>query len=124
MTTPPPPSARLRLRGGEVDARLVWPADAPTGMLVLLVGELEEGEHIARRLSNALGVVSLVAPSEDGATAIGWAADHAAQLGVRSGRLMLGGLHAGVDAAVELAARARDDGWPDVTLTNLKGQTL
>ncbi len=119
MPTPSPgTSARLRLRGGEVDARLVWPADAPTGMLVLLVGELEEGEHIARRLSNALGVVSLVAPFQDGATAVVWAADHAAQLGVRSGRLMLGGLHAGVDAAVQLAARAREDGWPDLILAN------
>ena len=112
--TSPPPSARLRLRGGEVDARLVWPADAPTGMLVLLVGELDEGEQIARRLSDALGVVSLVAPCEDGATAIGWAADHAPQLGVRGGRLLLGGLHAGVEVAVELAARAREDGWPDI----------
>ena len=115
MKTPPPgSSARLRLRGGEVDARLVWPAGAPTGMLVLLAGEPEEGERIARRLSDALGVVALVAACEDGETAIGWAADHAAQLGVRSGRLMLGGLHAGVDVAVELAARAREDGWPDI----------
>jgi len=114
--TSPPPNARLRLRGGEVDARLVWPADAPTGMLVLLVGELGEGEQIARRLSDALGVVALVAPCDDGATAIGWAADHAAQLGVRGGRLLLGGLHTGVEVAIELAARAREDGWPDLTL--------
>jgi len=117
--TPPRPSAQLRLRGGDLGAQLIWPAGPPTGTLVLLVGadEAAHGESICRALSDALGVVALSVPcrgADDGATAVEWAADHAAQIGADGARLILGGLHAGADAAAALAVRARDEGWPDI----------
>jgi hypothetical protein len=118
-------SAQLRLRGGDrpLGAQLVWPAAVAAGVMVLLVdaGEpsaADHGEYVCRSLSDALGVVALNAACgglEDGATAIEWTADHAAQLGAGGARLLLAGLHAGAAMAAALAIQARNDGWPDVS---------
>jgi hypothetical protein len=118
-------SAQLRLRGGErpLGAQLVWPAAvAATGVMILLVdagepGAPAHGEHVCRSLSQALGIVSLSAACrglEDGALAIEWTADHAAQLEVDGAGLLLAGLHAGASVAAALAIQASADGWPDV----------
>jgi alpha/beta hydrolase family protein len=117
-------SAQLRLRGGDrpLGAQLVWPAAASTGIMVLLVdagepGATAHGEYVCRSLSETLGVVSLSASCrghEDGALAIEWTADHAAQLGVSGAGLLLAGLHAGASVAAALAIEACDNGWPDV----------
>jgi acetyl esterase/lipase len=107
-------SAQLRLRGG--GGLLVWPAAVPSGLMILLVdaGETESGERLCRALSQALGVIALCRGLDDGATAIEWAADHAAQLGAEGARLLLAGVHGGAGVAAALAVRARDDGWPDI----------
>lgn len=117
-------SAQLRLRGGgrPLGAQLVWPGAVPAGVMILLVdaeeaGATAHGEHVCRFISETLGVVSLNAACggiEDGATAIEWTADHAAQLGADGGPLLLAGLHAGAAVAAALAVQACDTGWPDV----------
>jgi hypothetical protein len=117
-------SAQLRLRGGDgpLGAQLVWPGAVPAGMMILLVdageaGATAHGEYVCRFISETLGVVSLNVACgglEDGATAIEWTADHAAQLGADGGPLLLAGVHAGAAAAAALAIQARDSGWPDV----------
>ena len=122
---PPGRSAHLRLRSGDgpLGAQLVWPAATPAGIMILLVDAGEpaasaHGDYICRSISETLGVVSLSAACaglEDGATAIEWTADHAAQLGADDARgVLLAGLHAGAAMAAALAIQARDNGWPDV----------
>jgi hypothetical protein len=110
-------SAQLRLRGVP-GARLAWPAHG-TGprpaALVLLVDAREpnvaaHGERIAR----SLGVLALAAPCRDagdGVRALEWMADHAEQLGADPHHLLL----AGAPIATDVAARARENGWPEFT---------
>jgi hypothetical protein len=121
---PPGRSAHLRLRRGDglLGAQLFWPPGVPAGIMIVLVdagesGATGHGERVCRWFSEALGVVSLNAACaglDDGATAIEWTADHAAQLGADGARLLLAGLHAGAAVAAAAAIRARDNGWPDV----------
>jgi hypothetical protein len=104
-------SAQLRLRSGA--ARLVWPADAPTGAMVLL-GEVPEPE--CRALADAFSAVVLNAPVREGAAALEWLADHAAELGADGARLILAGA---ADDVLSLAARVRAQGWPPIALCHI-----
>lgn len=114
------PSAQLRLRSGT--AQLVWPATGGAGVMVLLVepDAMQEAERVSRSLAAAPGILSLTAVCrpghdlEDGAAAIEWIADHAAQLGADGRRLILAGLERGAAVAAALTIRARDRGWPAV----------
>jgi len=65
-------------------------------------------------LGEALGAITLNAPIDEGAAALEWLADHAAELGA-DGPLLLAGVGEGAAAAAaELAARARENGWPPI----------
>ena len=46
------------------------------------------------------------------AAALGWAAEHARELGAQAGRLLVAGQLAGAARAARLAIDARDSGWP------------
>jgi hypothetical protein len=91
-------SARLRLPGLD-GARLTWPDGKPTGAMLVLGDE---------PLGRELGLITLNAGVNDGAAALEWLADHAAELGA-DGPLLLAGA-----GAAELAARARENGWPEI----------
>ena len=120
---PPGRSAQLRLRGGDDSARS-WcgrPPPPPESWSCSSTPARRErrltASTSAESISETLGVVSLSVACgglEDGATAIEWTADHAAQLGADGARLLLAGLHAGAAVAAALAIQARDNGWPDV----------
>jgi hypothetical protein len=77
-------------------------------------------EATCRSLSEDPGLlvlaVSCLAGAPDGTTVLEWAAEHAAELGADSGRLLVAGQGAGGDVAAAVAAQARAAGWPDVML--------
>jgi hypothetical protein len=98
-------SAQLRVPG-LAGARLTWPRAKPTGAMLVLGDE---------PLGEALGLITLNARAADGAAALEWLADHAAELGA-DGPLLLAGVGEAAAAAEELAARARADGWPELEL--------
>jgi acetyl esterase/lipase len=60
--------------------------------------------------------VSCLAGALDGTTVLEWAAEHAAELGADSGRLLVAGQGAGGAIAAAVASQARAAGWPDVML--------
>ncbi|HEX6418798.1 MAG TPA: alpha/beta hydrolase fold domain-containing protein [Acidimicrobiales bacterium] len=126
----------LRGRARRLAARVHWPA--PAGgrarppLLVLLAGgssgpaALDEADPLCRAVCRFAGVVVLAvsgrtgwacfqtAALDDAATATGWAADHAAELGADPRRLVVAGEALGARLAAAVALRARDDGWPDI----------
>ena len=70
----PAPDGCLRLRGQHVP--IVWPTDAPRGLLVLV------GAQATRELADRYGAVVLSASADNAETVIAWATDHASELGV------------------------------------------
>jgi len=90
--TSPARSAHLRLRGGEL--RLTWPEGTPAGILVALGPVATPPDLIVLHAESI----------EEAQAALEWAADHARELGAGD-RLHLMG-------ADELAAEARERGWP------------
>jgi acetyl esterase len=102
-------SAQLRLRSGA--ARLAWPAGKPACAIVLL-GDAPDA--VCRSLAGALDGVVIAVAADDGATALEWAADHAAELGADGGRLVLAGFGDAAGAVAAVAGRARGSGWPRI----------
>jgi hypothetical protein len=98
-------SAQLRLRSGP--ARLAWPAGEAAAVVVLLG---DATEPVCRWLTDA-GALVLIAPVRDWATTLGWAADHAAELGAGQAPLILAGVG---DAVAVVASLARDERWPRI----------
>jgi hypothetical protein len=105
-----PMVAELWLRGASapVHARVrgrAAPGDGP--LVVALGGARAGGGAIIIELSAGLGL-------DDAHAALCWAADHARELGVRSGALVLAAAGEGTALGLRLAARAAADGWPDI----------
>jgi acetyl esterase/lipase len=78
-------------------------------------------DALCRELSaTAPAVVLELGNGEDGnagpheVATLGWAAEHAEELGARSDRLVVGGQLVGAALAARLAVDARDCGWPIV----------
>ena len=123
--------ADLRLRFGAVrlPARvyLPSPSSAPDGLapVVLWLAGRNAGDALPREISAiAAAVVLELAPCESVSgdaddAALGWAAEHARELGGRSDRILVAGQLAGAARAARLAVSARDRGWPVV-----RGQVL
>jgi hypothetical protein len=134
---PEPASGTLLLRDrtGAITGRLTWPAIAASGSVgpsggpgrpelpaVLLLGPdlpaRADRAACATRLSCRAGVLVLDLPWNRSAGlakaeyALGWLADHASEVGADPQRLVVIGLTEATDAAVALACRARDEGWP------------
>jgi acetyl esterase/lipase len=117
-----PADLKLRFEAVRLPARVYWPGAARTdsALIVLLEGEdatagRASAEALCRTLSAAGAVVLAVAgPAAYECAALGWAAEHAADLGAEPRRLVLAGQHAGAARAARLAIAARDRGWPEV----------
>jgi acetyl esterase len=126
---------QLRGRGGWVRARVSWPR--PPGLdpgpgAALLVWLPGEGRGAggaglpAHRLFAEAGLTVLSVPwparsevpgeaaVQDAATALEWAADHAAELDADPARLLVAGEGLGAGLAAAVCLHARDQGWPIV----------
>ena len=120
--------ADLQLRGSTspLPVRVYWPAQAASQPVPVLVfcgvgaGAGPAMEATCRSLSEDPGLlvlaVSCLAGAPDGTTVLEWAAEHAAELGADSGRLLVAGQGAGGAVAAAVASQARAAGWPDVML--------
>jgi acetyl esterase/lipase len=139
---PVPRVADLQLRGStsRLATRVYWPAPCPDGaaghvrrtaLLVLVDGvgdaagpEPDHADALARNLCTAVGVVVLAlahplgadraAALRDAGTALGWAADHAAELGADPRRLIVAGAGSGAELAAAVAREAHEQGWPEI----------
>ena len=100
--------ADLWLRGASAPVRARLSPHVPS------LGPLVVARGGAR---SASGAVTLALPAglelEDAHAALCWAADHARELGVRSGVLVLAAAGDELALGWRLAARAAADGWPD-----------
>jgi acetyl esterase len=119
-------TADLQLRGNTspLPVRVYWPARAdPVPVLVFCIvgaGAGSQTEATCQGLSEDPGLlvlaVSCPAGAQDGTTVLEWAAEHAAELGADSGRLLVAGQGAGRAVAAAVALQARAAGWPAVRL--------
>ncbi len=134
---PPPEVTEVRdlaidLPGRTIAARLYRPADADTLLPLVLfyhgggwvIGSLETHDATARALARASGAAVLSVdyrlapecqfpgPLDDCYDALGWAAAHAAELGIDPARLAVAGDSAGGNLAAAVAIRTRDAGGP------------
>jgi acetyl esterase/lipase len=114
-------SLMLREHSGLVRVRVNWPAPecgAGNPVLVFLSTDDEPTEtvdELCRALCAAACVVVLsvrTACRDTAATALEWAADHAAELEGDPATLLLGGVGEGRALAAQVALRARENGWP------------
>jgi acetyl esterase/lipase len=119
-------------RAGEIRARLYVPRDAPAaspGLLYLhgggfVIGSLSTHDRLARELSERLGarVLSIeyrLAPEhpypqglDDCVDSARWLSAHGEDLGMHSGRLLIGGDSAGATLSAATLLRMRDEGSP------------
>jgi alpha/beta hydrolase fold len=122
--TTPSNVADLTLRFGDrrLRGRVYWPPalGANAALTVLLAGtgtgdDTENADLLSRGLSSVGYVVLAVRGGSDRSyemAALGWAAEHAPELGACSDRLVVGGHQGGGARAALLAIGARDEGWP------------
>jgi acetyl esterase len=117
--------ADLQLRGSTspLPVRVYWPGQAasrPAPVLVFcMVGA--GAEAVCRSLSEDPGLIVLSvscdpADPRPGMQVLEWAAEHAAELGGDTGRLLVAGEGAGRAVAAAVASQARSAGWPAVLL--------
>ena len=117
-----------------IPARLYRPASGTLPLLVYfhgggwVVGSVALSDNFCRALANASGCAVLsveyrLAPehrypaaAEDAYTAMRWASQHAADLGVDSGKLAVGGSSAGGNLAAVVSLMARDRAGPQIAL--------
>jgi acetyl esterase len=106
----------LRGAGAPMRGRLSEPPARDALPLVVLV----PGSAADAAVGDALAAVTLALPPvcalafDDALAALGWAADHARELGARTGPLVLAGTGEGGALARLLAARAAAEGWPEI----------
>ncbi len=98
----------LRFGGTRVAGRLYWPpgTGAERGLMLLLARD----ESLGRGLCWATRAVVLALPARNQLEVLGWAVDHAAELGARPDHLLVAG---GADAAWLVVASHRA-AWPAV----------
>jgi acetyl esterase/lipase len=113
----------LRERRGLVRVRVNWPppeCGERNPVLVFLSTDEEPTEDVdslCRSLCAEACVVVLslrTACRDTAATALEWAADHAAQLEADPGRVLLGGAGQGGALAAQVARLASENGWPSL----------
>ena len=113
---------QLRSAAGRLTADVTWPAAAqlgPAPALVVYFADAGARDAVPRVLSCEAGVVVLAVRCRarrdaftDAATALEWAADHAAELDADGRRLLGAGHGTGARLAAALALHARDERWP------------
>jgi acetyl esterase/lipase len=113
----------LRERTGLVRVRVNWPppecGDRNPVLVFLSTDDepTEDVDSLCRSLCAETCVVVLsvrTACRDTAATALEWAADHAAQLEADPGRVLLGGAGRGGELAAQVAQLARENGWPSL----------
>jgi acetyl esterase/lipase len=112
----------LRIGGRRLNGRVYWPdgSDANCGSALVFVPALADAgdfDPLCRILcSPAATIVVTVASPEDDyeLAALGWAVEHAADLGAQPEQLIVAGEGIGGGHAARLAIRARDAGWPQL----------
>ena len=113
----------LRIGGRRLNGRVYWPDgnDAQAGSALMFVPALTEAadsDPLCRLLCSAVAAITLAIPSPRATdadyelAALGWAVEHAAELGAHPEQVMVAGEGAGGARAARLAIRARDTGWP------------
>jgi acetyl esterase/lipase len=113
----------LRIGRRRLDGRVYWPHgnDAEAGSALIFVPALTEAadsDPLCRLLCSAVAAVALAIPSPRATdddyelAALGWAVEHAGELGAHPGQVMVAGEGADGARAARLAIRARDTGWP------------
>lgn len=111
----------LRIGGRRLNGRVYWPPgnDANAGSALIFVPALTEAgdsDPLCRLLCSAAATVVLAIPSPRATdhdyelAALGWAVEHAADLGAHPEQQMVAGERAGGARAARLAIRARDTG--------------
>jgi hypothetical protein len=112
-----PAELTLRFGAERLPGRVYWPAAISAPPLIFLLGDAHAGEEFSLSLCSAATAVVLSIPTTADSSestevaALGWAADHAPELGAAA-RVLLAGVYLGGGHAARLAAAARDLGWP------------
>ena len=109
----------LRYLAPGARARLHWPASCadPTvaALVVLFAGLDDQVDDLVDGLMARLGAVVLTVSAThalEGHSAVAWAADHAAELGVDAARIALVGDRSGAAVAERVAELTVEEGWP------------
>jgi hypothetical protein len=112
-----PAELTLRFGAERLPGRVYWPAAISAPPLIFLLDGAHDDHRFSTSLCSAAAAVVLATPtgrsSEESIqlAALGWAAEHAFELGATQ-RLLLAGVYLGGGHAARLAAAARDVGWP------------
>lgn len=112
-----PAELTLRFGAERLPGRVCWPAAISAPPLIFLLEDERAGGAFSTSLCSAAAAIVLSMPTRPGsddrieAAALGWAAEHASELGATA-RLLLAGVYLGGGHAARLATAARDLGWP------------
>jgi hypothetical protein len=130
-----PLATRLYWPAPYADTRVGMDVAWPPALLVVLpsvgaAGDAERVDVLSHGLCASAGVVVLTllrlpnghgddavvdtGALRDAGTALGWAADHAAELGADPGRLVIAGWATGAVLAAAVARHASEQGWPEI----------
>ena len=117
-----PAELRLRFGAERLHGRVHWPAAITAPPLIPLLGDARDGEAFSTSLSSVAGAVVLSFPTPPRersgdrieAAALGWAAEHAFDLGADPQLLLIAGIYLSAGRAARLAIAARDQGWPEI----------
>jgi acetyl esterase len=126
--------SRVRVSGGYVPVRVLTPADPLRGVIVYyhgggwVLGGLDESDPVGRRLAERTQCVVVMpdyrlAPEyrfpvavDDAWAALGWAAEHTAELAGGPAPLIVAGDSAGGNLAAVMTQRARSRGGPAIAV--------
>lgn len=116
-----PAELTLRFGAERLPGRVYWPAAISAPPLIFSLFDARDGDAFSPSLSSVAGAVVISFPpsrerSDDRlqAAALGWAAEHALDLGADPRLLLVAGLYVGGGHAARLAVAARDHGWPEL----------
>lgn len=113
-----PAGLTLRFGAERLRGRVHWPAGSSPSPLIFVLATPSDGDALGESLSSMAGavVLSFAAPRDarTADAALGWAAEHAPDLGSDPRALVVAGVDIGGGLAVRLALAARDHGWPDL----------
>ena len=113
-----PAELTLRFGAERLHGQVHWPAAVCAPPLIFLLVDAPDGDAFGTSLSSAAGAVvpSFPTPRRERleAAALGWAAEHAFDLGANPQRLLVAGVCVGGGRAPRLAIAARDQGWPEI----------
>lgn len=111
-----PAELTLRFGAERLRGRVHWPPATTPSPLIFALGDASDGEAFGAALSSVAGAVVLWFETPHDASiaagALGWAAEHTADLGCNARGLVVAGVDLVGSYVVRLALAARDDGWP------------